>query len=208
MDKLIIIGAGGFSKSIIDSLDKKKYELIGFLDTFKCGFHQNYRIIGNSLDLLENKEKYVYFIGIGDPITRKYFYDILKKYNLKLINIIDKTANISENVKLGYGIFVGKSVIVNADVILEDNVVLNTRALIEHGNYISAHSNISTNTVLNGDVHIGQCSFIGSCSVINGQIDIGSNVIIGSGSVVIKNIEDNLVVAGVPTKIIRRINEK
>ncbi|MGK3503315.1 hypothetical protein ACSLO3_27965, partial [Escherichia coli] len=42
----IIFGAGGFSKSIIDSLNHKHYELIGFIDKYKSGYHQSYPILG------------------------------------------------------------------------------------------------------------------------------------------------------------------
>lgn len=208
MENLIVIGAGGFSKSVIDALDGSKYNLVGFIDSFKTGNHQGYNILSNSIEEIEDKENYIYFIGIGDPKARKIYFEKLKKYNLKLANIIDKTAILSRNITLGEGIFIGKMAIVNADVILEDNVVLNTRVLIEHGNQIGAHTNISTNSVLNGDVKVGSQTFIGSCTVVNGQISIGSNSIIGSGSVVIRNIEERVVVAGSPTRLIRRIENE
>lgn len=207
MKKLIIIGAGGFSKSIIDAIDKGNYKLEGFIDSFKIGSHQNFPILSNSLEELDNKEEYSYFIGVGEPKVRKYFFNKIKKYNLNLINVIDKTAIISSNVKLGEGVFVGKLVVINSDTVIEDNVVLNTRALVEHGNKIGKHSNISTNTVLNGDVKVGEETFVGSCTVVNGQIKIGNNSIIGSGSVVIRDVDDNVVVAGSPTRLIRRRNE-
>lgn len=208
MKKIIILGAGGFSKSIIDALDENNYKIKGFIDSFKKGEHQGYKILASSIDEIKNKEEYVYFIGIGEPTLRKEYYKKLKNYNLQLVNIIDKTAILSRNVTMGEGVFIGKMVIVNADTILGDNVVLNTRSLIEHGNYIGAHSNISTNSVLNGDVKIGTETFIGSCTVVNGQINIGNKSIIGSGSVVIRDIEDNVVVAGSPTRLIRRIENE
>lgn len=208
MKNLIILGAGGFAKSIVDTLEGSQYNIIGFIDSFKKGEHQGYKILANSIEELEKKEGYIYFIGIGEPKLREEYYNKLKKYNLTLANIIDKTAILSRNIKIGEGVFIGKMVIVNADAILEDNVVLNTRSLIEHGNHIGAHTNISTNSVLNGDVKVGQSTFIGSCTVVNGQISIGNNSIIGSGSVVIKDIEDNVVVAGSPTRIIRRIGNE
>lgn len=204
MKNLIVLGAGGFAKSIIDALDGSQYNLVGFIDSFKKGEHQGYKILANSIEELEKKEEYIYFIGIGEPKIREEYFYKLKKYNLKLANIIDKTAILSRNITLGEGVFIGKMVIVNADAILEDNVVLNTRSLIEHGNHIGAHTNISTNSVLNGDVQVGKSTFIGSCTVVNGQIKIGSNSVIGSGSVVIRDIDDNVVVAGSPTRFIRR----
>lgn len=46
---------------------------------------------------------------------------------------------------------------------------------------------------------------IGSNSCIIGHVTIGDNVIIGAGSIVVKDVPSNVVVAGNPAKIIRRI---
>ncbi|MBJ8776070.1 acetyltransferase [Citrobacter freundii] len=201
--KLIIIGAGGFAKAVIDSLDHKKYEIKGFIDTFKTGEHQGYPIIGDTLNVIDEPNKYVYFIAIGDPDYRALWMKLIEEMQLSTINVIDRTSIISERSRLGTCIYVGKMAIINCDSELEDGVVVNTRALVEHGNYISYCTNISTNVVLNGDVSVGKKSFIGSCTVVNGQLTIGNSSIIGSGSVVIRNIPDNVVVAGTPTKLIK-----
>ena len=50
--------------------------------------------------------------------------------------------------------------------------------------------------------------WIGGNVVINPGVTIGSNTVIGSGSVVTKDIEDNVLAAGNPCKVIRKINEK
>lgn len=201
--KLIIIGAGGFAKTVIDSLDHKKYEIKGFIDTFKKGEHQGFPILGESLDIICEPNQYVYFIAIGDPDYRALWMNLLEEKQLPTINVIDRTSIVSKRSRLGTCIYVGKMSIINCDSELEDGVVINTRALVEHGNYISYCTNISTNVVLNGDVSVGIKSFIGSCTVVNGQLKIGNSSIIGSGSVVIRDIPDNVVVAGAPTKFIR-----
>ncbi|WP_318489731.1 acetyltransferase [Photobacterium leiognathi] len=203
--KLLIIGAGGFAKSIIDSINHTDVELIGFIDTYKQGYHQGYPIIANDINEIDEPYKYVYFIGVGEPFARVQFLMLLKELSLTLINIIDSTALISRNVELGEGIYIGKMCIVNSDTTLSDGVVINTRTLIEHGNNIGCCTNISTNVVLNGDVKVGSQTFIGSCTVVNGQITIGDNSTIGSGSVVIRNIPNKVVVAGSPTRLIREI---
>ena len=53
---------------------------------------------------------------------------------------------------------------------------------------------------------IGDNVSIGANATIIGDIKIGNNVIIGAGSVVVKDIPDNCVVAGNPSKIIKRTN--
>lgn len=61
-----------------------------------------------------------------------------------------------------------------------------------------------------GDVNkrvpvIGNNVYVGAGAKIIGDIVIGNNVIIGANSVVTKNISDNCIVAGIPAKVIRKI---
>ncbi len=205
MKKLIIIGAGGFAKSVIDSLNPSLYKIKGFIDDYKDDIdHLGYPILGKNVDCIENPDGFFYFVAIGNNEKRTKWYKELKSKNLQLINIIDSSAIVSDNVQLGEGCFIGKMAIVNSKSIIGDNCIINTKALVEHGCIIHDHINVSTNTVLNGDVRIGDYSFIGSCSVINGQITIGKNVMVGSGSVVIHDVEDNATVVGVPARVIKK----
>ncbi|OLQ76074.1 shikimate dehydrogenase [Photobacterium proteolyticum] len=205
-NQLIIIGAGGFAKSVVDSINFTTEEIVGFIDSYKQGEHLGIPILGASLNEIDDKDKYVYFISIGDPKARLFWYNELEKRNLQQINIIDPTAIVSRTVELGTGIYIGKMCIVNSGTVIHDGAVLNTRTLIEHGNQIGFCANISTNVVLNGDVQVGKCTFVGSCTVVNGQLNIGNESIVGSGSVVIRDIPNNVVVAGSPTRLIRDID--
>ncbi len=202
-ERLVLIGAGGYAKSVIDSIDEKKYQIMGFIDDIKSGVHLGLPIFSDSIDNFKEKEEYVYFISIGDNVKRKYWYDRIVENGLKVINVIDKTAILASDITYGRGIFVGKAAIINSDVRIGENVIINTKALIEHGGRIGNHSNVSTNTTLNGDVVVGNNCMIGSSSVVNGQLRIGDNSIVGSGAVVIRNVEENTVVAGVPAKKIK-----
>lgn len=200
MKDLYIIGAGGYAKSVLDSLNLYLYDFKGFIDDYKSGTHLGYPILSNNLDFIENRESCRFFIAIGDNKKREYWYNKIKEYNFKLINIIDSTALVSQSAKLGEGCFVGKMAIVNAMVEIGDNCIINTKSLLEHGVKIHNSANISTNTALNGDVVVGDGAFIGSSSVVNGQLEIGRWATVGSGAVVTKNVRNNVVVVGVPAK--------
>lgn len=54
-------------------------------------------------------------------------------------------------------------------------------------------------------VTIGNNVWIGGSSTILPGVSIGNNVVIGAGSVVTKDFPDNVVIAGNPAKIIKRI---
>lgn len=205
MEKLVLIGAGGYAKSVIDSIDFYNYELIGFVDEYSDEeYHLDIPILASNIDELKNSEQYVYFISIGNNINRKKWYDILIKKGLRVINVVDRSAIISPKVILGNGCFVGKFAIINSKAIIGNNCIINSRALVEHGCLVSDHVNLSTNTVINGDVQVGTGSFVGSCSVTIGQLKIGCWSTVGAGAVVIKNVADGVTVAGVPAKEINK----
>ena len=194
MKNLIIVGAGGYAKSVLDSLDHMNFRMMGYIDDVKPrGIdHQGFPVLGNSIDCIENINEYVYFVAIGNNAKRKVWFDKLKKRNLSLINVIDKSALVSHAASIGEGCFIGKLAILNHGSSVGDNCVINTRALIEHGCHVMDHVNVSTNATLNGDVICEEGSF----------------VLVGSGAVVVKDVKPHTTVVGVPAKEIRSTNHK
>jgi putative colanic acid biosynthesis acetyltransferase WcaB len=54
---------------------------------------------------------------------------------------------------------------------------------------------------------IGDNVEVGANVCIIGDIKVGNNVRIGAGAVVVKNVPDNVVIAGNPARIIKKIKE-
>ena len=91
------------------------------------------------------------------------------------------------------------------------NIIINSEAKL--GNNVQLHGNNCIGNKIEGgkSPKIGDNVEIGFGSVILGNIEIADNVIIGANSLVNKSIlEKNVIVAGVPAKIIGRClkNEK
>lgn len=199
-----MIGAGGHSKSVADSIKSDQYELCGFIDENKAGMHIGLPIYGKKIEDIPNYKNYVYFVSIGDVGFRKMWYERLKEYGLPVVNIIDSTAIISPTVKMGEGNFIGKLAIINADSKIGNNNVINTKALIEHECVVGNHTHLSTNSTINGNVIVHDSVFLGSTAVCNGQLEIGEHAIIGSGTVIINKVEPYTTVVGVPGRVVKR----
>ena len=58
-----------------------------------------------------------------------------------------------------------------------------------------------------GKIVVGNNVYIGVNALIMPGVTIGNNVVIAAGSIVTKSIEDNVVVAGIPAKIVSRIDD-
>ncbi|MGD0821267.1 MAG: DapH/DapD/GlmU-related protein [Desulfomonilia bacterium] len=74
--------------------------------------------------------------------------------------------------------------------------------LVQVGHNVTVGRNtlIMANTVLCGGCSIGERCWIAPNSVIKEKVNIGDNVTVGLGSVVLRDVEDGVVVAGVPAK--------
>lgn len=63
------------------------------------------------------------------------------------------------------------------------------------------------NFVICGNINVGNNVVIGMDAMIMPGVNIGNNVIIGARAVVTKDIKDNLVVAGVPARVVGTYKE-
>jgi serine O-acetyltransferase len=86
-------------------------------------------------------------------------------------------------------------------------VVIHKRTIIGKNCNIGSNVTIGGKSGLYNVPKIGDNVYISTGAKILGSIVIGNNTIIGANAVVIKNVPNNAVVAGVPAKIIKFKNE-
>lgn len=205
MSNLLIIGAGGHGKVVADAASSmQKWDKICFLDDSVIS--SNRMAVVGRLDYLSEltKDFSDVVVAIGDNYKRSEL--LLKSRNLgfNLPAIIHSHAWISSSAEIGAGSVVFAGAIINAGAKIGFGSIINTSAVVEHDCVIDDYVHISPKAALAGRVRVGECSWIGiGANIING-IQIGENVIIGAGSVVIDDIEDNVVVVGVPAKVIKK----
>lgn len=214
MENILIIGASGHAKVIVDIIERQnKYRVQGFLDTYKQKGEKlfNYPILGTEDDLNDISEKYdIYgcFIAIGDNYTRKIMAEKIAALNprIKFINAIHPTAIIGKKVRLGHGVAIMAGVIVNSDSYIGDFCILNTNSFLEHDGIMHNYSSISSGVRTGGNLTLMECSAICIGAIILENIIIENDTVIGAGSLVNKNIPSLVVAYGVPAKIIRSRN--
>ena len=111
----------------------------------------------------------------------------------------------------GKNIHLGKDVFINADCKFQDQggIYIDDGALIGHG-VVLATLNHDLNPEKRqqlhpGPIHIGKNVWIGANSVICAGVTIGDNAVVAAGAVVVRDVEPNSVVGGVPAKEIKKI---
>ncbi|MGL5049548.1 MAG: acetyltransferase [Fusobacteriaceae bacterium] len=208
MKKVIIIGAGGHAKVVIDIILQRQkrlndnVEIIGILDD---SFSETEKkrlfgilIIGKLDKILELSKDIFYVIAIGSNKIRK---KIAERYSsINYITTIHPNSIIAEEVEIDLGTVVMAGTIVNSYTKIGKHCIINTGSIIEHDNVLSDYVHISPNATLCGGIKIGEETWVGAGATVIQGVEISKNVIVGAGSVVVGSIEDNSIYVGIPAK--------
>jgi UDP-3-O-[3-hydroxymyristoyl] glucosamine N-acyltransferase len=62
-------------------------------------------------------------------------------------------------------------------------------------------------SMIAGSVVLKKNSYVAPCSAILNQLTVGKDSLVGMGAVVLKNVDNNTVVAGVPATVIKKNGE-
>jgi len=117
---------------------------------------------------------------------------------------------IGDNCVIMMGAVLNIGAVIGARTMIDMNVVVGGRAIVGKDSHIGA------GTVLAGVIEppnanpviVGNNVLIGANAVVLEGVKIGNGAVVAAGSVVVKDVEENTVVAGVPAKVIKMVDEK
>lgn len=126
---------------------------------------------------------------------------------------IDESVAIFTPLYLNYGknIIIGKNVFINFDCVfldlggitIEDNVLIAPKvSLLSEGHPLEPENR---HALVPKPIHIKKNAWIGAGATILQGVTIGENAVVASGAVVSKDVPDNVIVGGIPAKIIKTI---
>lgn len=205
-EKVLIFGAGGHGKVVLDILIESKTDILGFIDDDKAKIGQKIRgfsILGG-FSYLEKRDSVILALGIGNNVIREKIFKSAKNMDIGIASAIHPRAIVSKDVKMGKGVVIMPGAVINSGTVLEDGVVVNTCASVDHDCYLARFSQVWPGAHLAGTVRVGEFSYVGTGASVIQNINIGKNVMIGAGAVIISDIPDDVTVVGNPGKAIKK----
>lgn len=205
-EKLVVFGAGGHAKVVIDIIEQQGvYEIAGLLDddTRQLGkSFFGYPVLGTRADLVALKSAQLRhaIVTIGDNANRAAVATHLQQQGWRFASAIHPRASIGRGVEIGAGSVIMAGCIVNADAALGAQVIVNTGATVDHDCHIEDAVHVAPGCHLCGGVRVGKGSLIGAGSTVIPGVNIGRNVIVGAGSTVIRDVADAITVSGSPAR--------
>lgn len=208
--KAIIIGAGKYGEVYSEYLSYS-YDIVGLYDDNKKlhgNIINNVKVLGD----IEDAKQYVrmhkdfnVFIPLGDNELRYRLLNEFIKLGAVTPTFIHPTATIDPTVKLGNAVYILPNSSIMPFTTINDFTMISMGVNIAHHTQIGQACFFSQGTNIGASITIDDFAYCGIASTLmTGVKNIGRNSLIGAGAVVIRDVDPNAVVAGVPAKFIRK----
>ena len=201
---LVIIGAGGHARVVLDIAQSLNRPVAAFVDEHELLTPLDGVPVLKSIQMLTlGLERYEYIVAIGDNFVRARVTEslITAVPQIRFATLVHPRATIARTSFLDPGTVVMAGAVVNPGSRVGRHCIINTRASLDHDNEIGNFSSLAPGCVTGGNVRVGDFSAISlGASVIHG-ITIGTHSIVGAGAVVVEDVPDFSTVIGVPAHV-------
>ena len=206
----VIIGAGTYGEVYLAYLQEAGVEVVGFLDDNKTIQGTNVKgvpVLGG-VDLLQTlKSTYgveAVYCPIGNNKLRVRFLSLAKELGYKTPNYIHPSVIISPNVTIGDGVYILLGTSIMPYTVIKDYVMISMNVGLAHHSILENGVFLSTGCNFGASIHANKYAYCGiSSTIMTGVKELGEDCLIGAGAVVIRDVPDRAVVAGVPAKVIK-----
>lgn len=208
MKKILIVGAGGFGRELLQwikdiNAEKPTWEIGGFLDDnlqALDGVEIDYPVVGTISDW-QPKDDEVFALAMGKPQLKRMVVEKLKSRGAHFAAVIHPTALVSPFAHYGEGLVMFPYSKLSCNSTVGDFVSILTTP-IGHDNEIGDYTMISGGCNIVRNVNIGKDVFVAAGVCIAQDVVVKDGAYIGLGSVVLKDVKAGTKVFGNPARII------
>lgn len=213
--ELIVVGAGGFGREVLDVVDavnsvepEPAWTVAGVADDSPTEANlehlrkRSVPFLGSTSDLnaVDLGASLHYIVGIGNPAVRRLIADRLDAAGLIPATLIHPTVTMGFDVEIGAGSVLCAGVRLTTHITLGRHVHLNLNSTVGHdttlGDFVSANPLAS----ISGDCVIEDDALIGVAGVILNGRTVGRGSVIGGCACVVKDVPAGVVVKGIPAR--------
>jgi UDP-perosamine 4-acetyltransferase len=204
MTQLILIGAGGHAKVVLEIfLATGAFDIVGLLDPAPPAP----RILGlpvlggdEVLPRLRAAGVGAAFVALGDNRLRQDVGAQLRRLGFALPAAIHPSSFISPSARIAEGVAIMPRAVIGTEASMAALAIANSGAVIEHDCGIGTAAHVAPACALAGKVQVGARALLGIGCAVRPGISIGDDAVVGAGAAVVSDVPPEATFAGVPAR--------
>lgn len=212
--KSVIIGAGTYGEVYLSYLQESGIDIVGFLDDDPQLVNkevQGVPILGPLSLMSKLKEQFgveAVYCPLGNNQLRVQLLSKAKSIGLHTPNYIHHSVILSPNITIGEGVYILLGTTIMPYTVIKNYVMISMNVSLAHHSVLDEGVFLSTGCNFGASIHAKPFAYCGiGSTIMTGLHELGEDCLIGAGAVVIKDVPDYAVMAGVPAKLIKYKSE-
>jgi sugar O-acyltransferase (sialic acid O-acetyltransferase NeuD family) len=215
--KLIVIGAGGFSKDVVWAVQNlngvySTYDILGYCDddlAKKGQMIYGYPVLGKPEEVAADLfNKPCFICSIGHNTVRAKVVQRILALGWTPVTIVDPSVMVAESVVLGKGTYIGARAIVSPKATIGNYVLINNHTTIGHDCILGDYAQVAPGGRVSGASILKEGAHVGANAVVAQGKSVGSYSTLGACSFAMIDIPDNVTAVGIPARVTFHHNSK
>ncbi len=182
MEKLLLVGAGGFGRVVLEHATAI-YDC-AFLDDGDATIVDGVPVIGKTAEMASFYPEYKrLLVTIGNNKLRERLYKEAATIGFTFPNIIHPSAYVSPHAHIGSGCVILNNAVVQNNAKCGDGCILNPGVELHHDSTIGSYCLVYTNSVVRSLTSVGNRVWIGSTATVSTSAVVPDDTSIEDGEV-------------------------
>ncbi len=212
--KILLFPFGGNAREALATIVAinnihREWDVVGFVDDDKANKGKELygvKVLGGR-EIFEKYPEALVLAVPGNPQTFSKRESIIKDIGIepsRFAQVVHPSVIIAPDARIGYNTVIMPHVVLSCGVSVGNHCVILPNSTIAHDSSIGDFTLIGSNVSVAGFVSVGKSCYLGTGSCLRDHINVGNKVLIGMGSIVVKSVDDGMIVAGNPAKPLRK----
>jgi sugar O-acyltransferase (sialic acid O-acetyltransferase NeuD family) len=197
MPPLLIVGAGGVGREVLDLCLDLRRQVIGFVDEHPAGSTVRGLPVWTPRQAPSDVE---YVLAIADPTARRKLGALIDDNRRRPTSLQHRLSYLAADSTHAEGCILQANAFVSSSVRLGAHCQVHYNATVGHDAALADYVTVYPGANISGNVRLGSAATVGSNAVVLQGLVVGEGAFIGAGSVVTRDVPAWTVVVGNPAR--------
>lgn len=219
MQRLVIIGAGGHAREVLDVVDAINqnappatgFEMLGYIVEGPYATPgeqvQGFPVLGDFEWLVSGARDVHAVCAVGAPELRRRLVSKAQALGVRFATLVHPQAVRTRWITMGQGVVIAAGCVLTNQIRIGDHVHINVGCTIAHDSVLEDFATLAPGVHSAGTVMFGVGCNVGVGASITPRRRIGAWSIVGAGTVVTDDAPANSTVIGAPGRVVKRRDE-